>query len=121
MARLTPREARLRRHRRVRSRISGTAERPRLNVFRSLNHIYAQLIDDERGVTLVSASTLDPEIRDQLKGLTKTEQAKKVGELVAKRALAAGITQVVFDRGGYPYHGRVKALAESSRAAGLVF
>ncbi len=111
----------MRRHRRVRSRISGTAERPRLNVFRSLNHIYAQLIDDERGVTLVSASTLDPEIRDQLKGLTKTEQAKKVGELVAKRALAAGITQVVFDRGGYPYHGRVKALAESSRAAGLVF
>jgi large subunit ribosomal protein L18 len=79
------------------------------------------VIDDERGVTLVSASTLDPELRGQLKGLTKTEQAKKVGELVAKRALAAGITQVVFDRGGYLYHGRVKALAEGSREAGLVF
>ena len=121
MAKLTPREARLRRHRRVRRKVYGTAERPRLNVFRSLNHIYAQVIDDERGVTLVSASTLDPELRGQLTGLTKTEQAKKVGELVAKRALAAGIKRVVFDRGGYLYHGRVKALAEGSREAGLVF
>jgi len=92
-----------------------------LNVFRSLNHIYAQVIDDEQGRTLVSASTLDPELRGQLDGLKKTDQARKVGELVARRALAAGITTVVFDRGGYPYHGRVKALAEGSRAAGLTF
>ncbi|GAB4567182.1 MAG: 50S ribosomal protein L18 [Anaerolineae bacterium] len=121
MAKMTPREARIRRHRRVRKKVFGTATRPRLNVFRSLNHIYAQIIDDERGHTLVSASTLDPELRGALDGLNKTERARKVGELVAKRALAAGITQVVFDRGGYAYHGRVKALAEASREAGLVF
>ncbi|HEY65847.1 MAG TPA: 50S ribosomal protein L18 [Caldilineae bacterium] len=121
MGKLTPREARLRRHRRVRRKVFGTAERPRLNVFRSLRHIYAQIIDDERGVTLVAASTIDRELRGQLDGLTKTEQARKVGELVAKRALAAGITKVVFDRGGYRYHGRVKALAEASREAGLQF
>ncbi len=121
MAKMTPREARLRRHRRVRYKISGTAARPRLNVFRSLNHIYAQVIDDEQGRTLVSASTLDPELRGQLDGLKKTDQARKVGELLARRALAAGITTVVFDRGGYLYHGRVKALAEGSRAAGLTF
>lgn len=121
MGKLTPREARLRRHRRVRRKVFGTAERPRLNVFRSLRHIYAQIIDDERGVTLVAASTIDRELRGKLDGLTKTEQARKVGELVAKRALAAGITKVVFDRGGYRYHGRVKALAEASREAGLQF
>lgn len=121
MTKRTTREARERRHRRLRARLAGTPERPRLNVFRSLNHIYAQVIDDERGVTLAAASTLDPELRGELAGLNKTGQAKKVGELVAKRALAAGITQVVFDRGGYPYHGRIKALAEGSREAGLIF
>jgi large subunit ribosomal protein L18 len=92
-----------------------------LNVFRSLNHIYAQVIDDAQGRTLVSASTLDPDLRGQLDGLNKTDQARKVGELVGRRALAAGITTVVFDRGGCPYHGRIKALAEGSRAAGLIF
>ncbi|RME70830.1 MAG: 50S ribosomal protein L18 [Chloroflexi bacterium] len=115
--------ARKRRHLRVRKRISGTPERPRLNVFRSLSHIYAQVIDDTAGVTLASASTLDPAIRDsaEAKGKTKTELAKLVGELVAKRALEAGIQTVVFDRGGYKYHGRVKALADAAREAGLKF
>ncbi len=121
MAKMTPREARLRRHRRVRRKVFGTAERPRLNVFRSLNHIYAQVINDEEGRTLVAASSIDRELRGQLDGLNKTERARKVGELVAKRALAIGVTKVVFDRGGYRYHGRVKALAEAAREAGLVF
>ncbi len=113
--------ARKRRHRRVRKKVVGTAERPRLNVFRSLKHIYAQIIDDDKGHTLVAASTLDPELREKLNGLTKTEQAELVGKLVAERALALGIKKVVFDRGGYKYHGRVKALAEGSRKAGLEF
>ncbi len=113
--------ARKRRHRRVRKKVVGTAERPRLNVFRSLKHIYAQVIDDDKGHTLVAASTLDPELREKLDGLTKTEQAELVGRLVAERALARGIKKVVFDRGGYKYHGRVKALAEGSRKAGLEF
>jgi len=113
--------ARQRRHRRVRKKVAGTVERPRLNVFRSLKHIYAQVIDDDRGHTLVAASTLDPELRGKLKGLTKTEQAKLVGELLAERALARGVKRVVFDRGGFKYHGRVKALAEGSREAGLEF
>ncbi len=121
MARVSRNEARLRRHRRVRKRVFGTPERPRLNVFRSLNHIYAQVIDDVSGHTVVSASTLDPEIRDSLAGKTKTEKAKEVGKLVAKRALEKGIKQVVFDRGGYKFHGRVKALADSAREAGLEF
>jgi len=121
MARLTPRERRLRRHLRVRKKVFGTPDRPRLAVFRSLNHIYAQIIDDLRGHTLVSASTLDPEIRDKVKGLRKTEAARVVGEVLGRRALAAGITRVVFDRGGFKYHGRVKALAEGARAAGLQF
>ncbi len=121
MARLTPRERRLRRHLRVRKKIFGTPDRPRLAVFRSLNHIYAQIIDDVRGHTLVSASTLDPEIRDRVKGLRKTDAARVVGEVVGRRALAAGITRVVFDRGGFKYHGRVKALADGARAAGLEF
>lgn len=112
---------RLRRHRRVRKRVFGTPERPRLNVFRSLKHIYAQIIDDERGHTLAAASTLDPEIRDKIKEMTKTEQAAVVGRTLAHRALAAGITAVVFDRGGYKYHGRVKALAEAAREGGLKF
>ena len=92
-----------------------------MNVFRSLNHIYAQVINDEEGRTLVAASSIDRELRGKLEGLNKTERARKVGELVAKRALAAGITKVVFDRGGYRYHGRVKALAEAAREGGLVF
>ncbi len=110
--------ARKRRHARVRKRLSGTPEQPRLNVFRSLNNIYAQVIDDTTGVTLASASSLDNDVAN--KG-TKTEQAQKVGRLVAERALKAGINEVVFDRGGYKYHGRVKALAEASRGVGLKF
>ncbi len=113
--------ARIRRHRRVRKKVVGTPERPRLNVFRSLSHIYAQIIDDSRGHTLVAASSIDPALRDQLKGLTKTQQAAQVGRLLAERAMRAGIQQVVFDRGGYKYHGRVKALAEASREGGLKF
>ena len=113
--------ARERRHRRVRKKISGTAECPRLNVFRSLRHIYAQLIDDELGHSLVAASTLDPDLCDQLASLDKTAQAKVVGKTLAERALAKGITKVIFDRGGYKYHGRVEALAEASRKGGLEF
>ena len=115
------RRARERRHRRVRKSVFGTPERPRLNVYRSLKHIYAQVVDDTRGVTLASASTLDPEVRPAVEGVTKSEQARVVGQKVAERATAEGITQVVFDRGGYKYHGRVKALAEASRKAGLEF
>jgi len=113
--------ARKRRHRRVRKRVVGTSQRPRFNVFRSLKHIYAQVIDDVRGHTLAAASTLDPELRDKVKGLTKTEQAKLVGELLAKRALEHGVKKVVFDRGGYKYQGRVKSLAEAAREGGLEF
>jgi large subunit ribosomal protein L18 len=113
--------ARTRRHYRVRKRLSGTAGRPRLNVFRSLRHIYAQIIDDEVGHTLVSASTSESEVRRQIEGMTKTDQAHLVGKVLAERALAKGVTQVVFDRGGFRYHGRVKALAEGSREAGLEF
>jgi len=114
-------EMRKRRHKRVRKKVHGTPERPRLNVFRSLKHIYAQIIDDEAGVTLVSASTIDRELRPKMKGLTKTEQARLVGKALAERALARGITKVVFDRGGYKYIGRVKALAEGAREGGLEF
>ena len=115
--------ARKRRQVRVRKNLSGGSERPRLNVFRSLNHIYAQVIDDSKGATLVSASSLDASIRETevADGKGKTERASLVGKLVAERALEAGITQVVFDRGGYKYHGRVKALADASREAGLKF
>jgi large subunit ribosomal protein L18 len=115
--------ARKRRQARVRKNLTGISERPRLNVFRSLNHIYAQVIDDSKGMTLVSASSLDASIRaaEITSGKGKTERASLVGKLVAERALEAGITQVVFDRGGYKYHGRVKALAEASREAGLKF
>jgi large subunit ribosomal protein L18 len=112
---------RQRRHRRVRVQVHGTAERPRLNVYRSLRHIYAQLVDDTVGRTLASAGTLDAELRQGLGELKKTEQAKLVGQLLAKRALEKGVKQVVFDRGGYKYHGRVKALAEGARSAGLQF
>lgn len=114
-------QQRQRRHRRVRVQVHGTAERPRLNVFRSLRHIYAQLVDDTVGYTLASAGTLDAELRQGLGELKRTEQAKLVGQLLAKRALEKGVKQVVFDRGGYKYHGRVKALAEGARSAGLQF
>ena len=109
------------RHMRVRNKISGTAERPRLSVYRSLNNIYAQVIDDVAQTTLVSASTLDAEIKGKLKATGNKEAAKAVGELVAKRAIEKGIKAVVFDRGGYIYHGRVKELADAAREAGLEF
>ena len=112
---------RLKRHKRVRNKVSGIAERPRLSVFRSLNHIYAQVIDDIQGKTLVSCSTLDKEVRESVKELTKKEAAKVVGQEVAKRALEKGITEVVFDRGGYIYTGRVQNVADGAREAGLKF
>ena len=118
---INTRESRIRRHIRVRKKISGTSERPRLCVFRSLNHIYAQVIDDNSGHTLASASTKDKEIAEQTKDKTKKESAELVGTLIAQRALKIGIKKVVFDRGGYKYHGRVQALAESARKAGLEF
>ncbi len=121
MSKTTPREARLRRHHRVRLTVKGTAERPRLCVFRSLNHIYAQIIDDSAGSTLVSASTVAGEVKSKADSKAKTEQAKLVGAAIAREALGKGIQQVVFDRGGYQYHGRVKALAEAAREAGLKF
>jgi large subunit ribosomal protein L18 len=101
--------------------VLGTPEQPRLNVFRSLSHIYVQVVDDRKGETLAAASTLDEEIRPKTKDLSKTEQARLVGELIAQRAKGLGIEQVVFDRAGYKYHGRVKALAEAAREAGLQF
>ncbi|MCU0519402.1 MAG: 50S ribosomal protein L18 [Anaerolineae bacterium] len=113
--------ARARRHTHIRKHVAGTPERPRLNVFRSLTHIYVQVIDDSVGVTLTSASTVDREVRDQIVGLKKSEQARVVGKVVAERALSKGVVRVVFDRGGYKYHGRVKALAEAAREAGLDF
>ena len=116
-----PRAARKRRHRRVRKKIFGVADRPRLCVLRSLRHIYAQVIDDSIGHTIASASTLDAEVGAQVDGKTKVGAAELVGALVARRALAKGISRVVFDRGGYKYHGRVKALAEAARKAGLEF
>jgi large subunit ribosomal protein L18 len=121
MAKASRAESRKRRHVRVRRKLTGTTERPRLNVFRSLEHIYAQVIDDSNGQTLVSASTIDQELRGEVESLPKQEQAKAVGKKVAERARAKGIEQVVFDRGGYLYHGRIKALAEGSREGGLVF
>jgi len=112
---------RQRRHLRVRKKIVGTSERPRLNVYRSNANIYAQIIDDSEGKTLVSASTLDKAIADKVDNGGNIEAAAEVGKLVAERALASGITNVVFDRGGYIYHGRVKAVADAAREAGLVF
>lgn len=114
-------KARVRRHVRVRKNISGTAECPRLNVYRSLAEIYAQVIDDEAGQTLVSASSIDIELRKKMAGLKKSDQAKLVGQTVAERAKAKGIKKVVFDRGGYRYIGRVKALADGARDGGLEF
>lgn len=113
--------ARKRRHERVRKQIRGTASRPRLCVFRSLNHIYAQVIDDVAGCTVASASTLDSEIKQDSGSKGKKEMAELVGALVAKRAREKGVEQVVFDRGGYRYHGRIKTLADAARGAGLRF
>ena len=121
MAKIEPRVARHRRHLRVRAKVKGTTSAPRLCVFRSLNHIYAQVVDDTRGHTLASASTLEPEIKSVVDGKKKTAKSELVGSLVAKRALSQGIKQVAFDRGGYKYHGRVKALAEAARRDGLKF
>ena len=117
----TAQAARIRRHLRVRKKIRGTPERPRLAVYRSLSHIYAQVIDDDAGRTLVAASDLEAPVRGDKNGKSKTDVAKLVGEMVGRRALEQGITQVVFDRGGNKYHGRVKALAGGAREAGLTF
>jgi large subunit ribosomal protein L18 len=114
-------EARLRRHARVRKNLSGTAERPRLSIFRSLSEIYAQVIDDAAGRTLVSASSVDSELREKMNGKNKMDQAKMVGQAVADRAKSKGINAVVFDRGGFRYTGRVKALADGARENGLQF
>jgi large subunit ribosomal protein L18 len=121
MGKTNTREARYKRHYRVRLKVNGTNSKPRLCVFRSLNHIYAQVIDDSQGHTLASASTLDAEIRDNTAGKSKTGRAELVGQLLAKRAADKGISQVAFDRGGYKYHGRIKALAEAARQGGLKF
>ncbi|MCZ1266426.1 MULTISPECIES: 50S ribosomal protein L18 [Paenibacillus] len=114
-------KARLKRHLRVRKKIQGTAARPRLNVFRSGKHMYAQIIDDVAGVTIASASTVDKELSTDIKNGASVESARKVGELVAKRAKDKGVSNIVFDRSGYLYHGRIAALAEAAREAGLEF
>jgi large subunit ribosomal protein L18 len=113
--------ARERRHSRVRKTITGSTSRPRLNIFKSLTGIYAQIIDDTQGSTLVSASTVDKDLREQMKGMKKSEQAKAVGKAIAERAKSKGISSVVFDRGGFRYTGRVKALADGARESGLQF
>ncbi len=121
MSRKSKNEARLKRHRRVRKNIAGTADRPRLNVYRSLSDIYVQVIDDEQGHTLVATSSLDKALAGALKGKSKSEQAALVGEEIGKRSVEKGIFDVVFDRGGYRYIGRVKALADGARKGGLKF
>ena len=121
MVKTDSRYARIMRHKRLRKKLEGKPERPRLCVFRSLEHIYVQIIDDSRGVTLAQASTLDTDFKEKTAEAAKTAQAEMVGQLIAQRAKDAGIEEVVFDRGGYQYHGRVKALAEAARAAGLSF
>ena len=117
----TGRVRRMTRHVRVRRRVSGSAERPRLCVFRSLNHVYAQVVDDAKGVTLAAASSLDPEIREQRDGKPKSQISTLVGKLIAQRAKEKGVSTVVFDRGGHKFHGRTKALADAAREEGLVF
>jgi large subunit ribosomal protein L18 len=121
MANKSRSEGRARRHLRVRKNLAGTTQRPRLSVFRSVAEIYAQVIDDASGHTLVSASSVDKELREKVKGLKKSEKAKLVGQMVAERAKSKGITAVVFDRGGFKYIGRVKALADGAREGGLQF
>lgn len=115
------RSQRIRRHLRIRKKIFGTAEKPRLSVFKSQRHIYVQLIDDTKGHTILSASTLDPELRQKIAKTYNKEAAKEVGKLIAQRALSKGINQVVFDRGGFKYHGRIKELADAAREVGLKF
>lgn len=115
------RAARIRRHARVRKRVSGTPERPRLCVFRSLSHIYAQVIDDVSRTTLAAASDMEPALKARVGGKNKSDVATIIGELVAERAKDKGVSKVVFDRGGYPFHGRIKALAEAARSGGLEF
>jgi len=117
----TPQAARIRRHARIRKRVEGTAERPRLSVYRSLSHIYAQVIDDVARATLASASDVESDLKRKVTGKKKADVATLVGEAVAQRAREKGISQVVFDRGGYPFHGRIKALAEAARKGGLDF
>ena len=112
---------RLQRHARVRKKVFGTSERPRFIVYRSLNHIYVQVIDDVKGVTLISASTMEKAVKEQIKDMNKTDAAKVVGMTAAKKALEAGVSEVVFDRGGYIYTGRVKSVADGAREAGLKF
>jgi len=118
---LDRRSARLRRHRRVRKKVFGTPERPRLSVFKSIKHVYAQIIDDENATTLVSVSTLSPDVRSETSGSNSVEAARAVGEAIGRKAVEKDITSVVFDRAGYLYHGKVKALAEAARNAGLRF
>jgi len=113
--------ARIRRHARVRKTLSGTPARPRLSVFKSISGIYAQVIDDQQGVTLTSASTVDKDLREKMKGMKKTEQAREIGKAIAERAKSQGISTVVFDRGGFRYFGRIKALADGAREGGLEF
>ena len=117
----TGKALRLARHRRIRQKVVGTSERPRLAVFRSLKHLYAQLIDDSNGTTLTSASSLDTEVRTQINSKPKTDISKMVGTITARRAVEKGVTAVVFDRGGYKYHGRIKAMADAAREGGLSF
>lgn len=122
MARLQYRKSRrVMRHKRVRRKIIGTSERPRLAIFRSLNHLYAQVIDDQKGSTIASASTIESVVQQNKDGQTKSEMSKTVGSLIAQRATGQGVSKVVFDRGGYKYHGRVKNLAEAARGGGLEF
>ena len=121
MAKMNRAESRVRRHRRVRKHIVGTSDRPRLNIFRSDAEIYAQVIDDKAGNTLAAASSIDHELREKLSGKNKTEQARLVGQMVGERAKNKGISQVIFDRGGFRYIGRVKALADGARESGLDF
>jgi len=121
MATRTPREMRIKRHRRLRKKVAGTGECPRLCIFRSNVHVYAQVIDDVQGHTLVSVSTTEQVVHEQANGKNKVDQAHLVGKLIAERALSKGITHIVFDRGGFKYHGRVKAVADGAREAGLTF
>lgn len=118
---LNKEKARYKRHRRIRKNVYGISGKPRFNVFKSINHIYAQIIDDSSGTTIVSASSIDKEIKEKFSTGGNVEAARTVGDVVAKKAIGKGIRKVVFDRGGYLYHGRVKALADAARAAGLEF
>jgi large subunit ribosomal protein L18 len=117
----TKEDIRTRIHRRIRKRMTGTADRPRLAIFRSQAHIYAQVIDDDKQATLAAASSLEPELEASLKGVKKTERAKHIGKLIAQRCMEKGVSQVVFDRNGFIYHGRVSALADGAREGGLKF